>query len=240
MPTNLTKTNYIPATSMRIYFLIFFSTIFLTTTAQEPKPPTYWGIHFGYGTQQTAPFHLLDYDFEQGHVLGQLGLKNIVLKKLHITLLAEGGYYYAQHQLINKWFTTTEFFSDFPDDFQQSMLQKKSIHQLVFHAAIELSHLITPKTQLFGYAAIGPMWTSQQTERLAKGIAFSDNIGVGLKFKLYQNMWLSNLVVLRHESNADLQFPNSGHNTLGVRIGVVFNLIDPQTVVRQPLNLPKP
>lgn len=200
----------------------------------------YWGVHFGYGTQQTAPFHLLDYDFEQVYVLAQLELKSIRYKKFDIYFLAEGGYYLAQHQLINKWFTTTESFKDFPDDFQQQMLAEKSIHQVVFHAAMEVTHFLNPKTQLFGYAAIGPMWTSQQTERLAKGLAFSDNIGLGVKFKLSNRMWLSNLVVIRHESNANLKFPNSGHNTLGVRMGMVFNLTAPQKGVAHPSSLEKP
>ena len=84
------------------------------------------------------------------------------------------------------------------------------------------------------------MWTSQQTERLAKGIAFSDNIGLGVKFKLSNRMWLSNLVIIRHESNANLKFPNSGHNTLGVRMGAVFNLTAPQKGEAHPSSLQKP
>ena len=213
---------------MRIYLFIFFCLLLCKASAQEKKPPKYWGIHIGYGTQQTAPFHLPDYDFEQVHVLGQLGVKKLNFKHFDIHFLGELGYYYAQHQLINKWFTTTEYFKDFPENFQQDMLQKKSIHQVVFHAAFEISYFIHSKTQLIGYAAIGPMWTSRQTERLAKGIAFSDNIGLGIKFELNEKMWLSSLVTIRHESNADLQFSNSGHNTLGIRMGVVFNLVAQQ------------
>lgn len=213
--------------------------IFHAAITQEAKLPRHWGIHFGYGTQQTAPFNSLEYTFEQVHMLGQFELKSIGYKKFNLQFLAEGGYYCARHQLINKWFTTTEFFKDFPDDFQQNMLEKKYVHQVIFHAAVEITRFITPKTQLFGYAAIGPMWTSKQTERLAKGFAFSDNIGLGLKFKLIKNMWLSSLVFLRHESNANLQFPNSGHNTLGVRMGVVFNLTAPQKGEGHPSSLPK-
>ncbi len=219
---------------MQINLLFVLCFIFSNLTAQHIKKPKYWGIHFGYSTQQTEPFHSNDYDLEQGHVLGQLRLKNYTFKKAKIQFLAEGGYYYAQHQLINKWFTSTELFKDFPEDFHQEMLQKKPIHKLVFHAAVEIAQYLNPKTQVFGYAAIGPMWTSQQTERLAKGFAFSDNIGVGVKFKISRKIWLSNMVIIRHESNANLKFPNSGHNTLGVRLGIVFNLTAPQKGVAQP------
>lgn len=237
MPANLIKTNYIPTTFMQINLVFILCFIFFNLTAQDIKNSKRWGIHFGYSTQQTVPFHLSDYDLEQGHVLGQLRLKNYTLKKIELQLIAEAGYYYAQHQLMNNWFTSTEFFNHFPESFHQEMLQKKTIHQVAFHAAFELAYYLNPKTQVFGYAAIGPMWTSQLTERLAKGFAFSDNIGVGVKFKLSKKMWFSNMVIIRHESNANLKFPNSGHNTLGVRLGVVVNPTAQQKGVAQPSSL---
>ena len=240
MPTNLTKTNHIPAIYMRICFLLFLSLISKSLAAQDLENPKPWGLHFGYSTQQTIPFNLPDYHYTQVHILGQIPIKKYMYKKINLHFFVEGGYYHARHQLLNSWFTTTAQFNNFPDDFQQEMLQKKSIHQLVFHTAVEIAHFINSKTQLYAYAAIGPMWTSKQTERLAKGIAFSDNLGIGMKFKLTKNMWISHLMVIRHESNANLQFPNSGHNTLGVRVGLVFNLTAPQKVVTQPLSLGKP
>lgn len=209
-----------------LYFCLFLAIANLN--AQEHHNPVRWGIQFGYGTQQTQPFHSLNYDFEQGYVVGQILLKKIKIKKVKIDLIAEGSYYLSSHQLINKWFTTTKFFKDFSEDFQQQMLQKKTIHQVGGHLGAEIYHFINPKTQLYGYAALGPMWVSQETERLASGLAFSDNIGLGIKLKFAEKMWLNSTLVIRHESNANLKFPNSGHNTLGVRLGVVFNLTPPQ------------
>lgn len=205
----------------------------LNLNAQEHKNQKRWGIQFGYGTQQTKPFHLLDYDFEQAYVIGQLLLKKTAFKNINVDIIAEGGYYLSTHQLINKWFTTTEYFKDFPANFQYEMLQKKDIHQLAMHLGTEISVFLNPKMQLYAYAAIGPMWVSQQTERLAKGLAFSDNIGFGIKRKLSAKTWLNATVVVRHESNANLKFPNSGHNTLGIRLGAVFNLTSQQKAVKQ-------
>lgn len=227
---------------MRALFLLIFC-VFLTTAhlnAQENHSSTRWGIQFGYGTQQTQPFHSIDYDYEQGYIVGHILLKKFNIKKVKIDLIAEGGYYFSSHQLVNKWFTTTEFFKDFLEDFQQQMLQKKAIHQVVGHLGAEIYHFINPKTQLYGYAALGPMWVSQETERLASGLAFSDNVGLGVKLKLTKKMWLSSTLVIRHESNANLKFPNSGHNTLGVRLGVVFNLTHPQQGPAQLQVLQKP
>jgi hypothetical protein len=67
------------------------------------------------------------------------------------------------------------------------------------------------------------MWTSQLTERLAAGFAFSDNIGFGVKVKYKEHFWVSSTLVIRHESNANIKFPNSGHNSVGFRLGLVIN-----------------
>ncbi len=220
---------------MRTLLLLYFCLLLAIANlnAQEHHNPVRWGIQFGYGTQQTQPFHSLDYDFEQGYVVGHILLKKIKIKKVKVDLIAEGSYYLSSHQLINKWFTTTKFFKDFPEDFQQQMLQKKTIHQVGGHLGAEIYHFINPKTQLYGYAAFGPMWVSQETERLASGLAFSDNVGLGIKLKLAEKMWLNSALVIRHESNANMNFPNSGHNTMGVRLGVVFNLTPPQKRLAQ-------
>ncbi|MDG1821764.1 MAG: acyloxyacyl hydrolase [Flavobacteriaceae bacterium] len=218
---------------MRLISLSLLCVLFnlFTIQSQEKKTAKRWGVQFGLGTQQAKPFHSLDYDYQNAFILGQIQLKNFQLNKINLSILAEGGYYKGQHKLINKWFAGTDKFDGFPDDFQQQMLKEKDLHQLAIHLAAELSYYVKQRIMIYFYSAIGPLWTSKQTERLAAGFAFSDNIGIGYKLRLTRNTWLDNSMVLRHESNADLKFPNSGHNTLGVRLGLVFNLNPPQRVV---------
>ena len=213
-----------------LFFLSSFINLF-TIKAQENKSSTRWGIQFGYGTQQAEPFHSLDYNYENTYFMGQIQLKNYQLKKINLSVLAEGGYYKGQHKLINKWFAGTDDFDGFPDGFQQQMFKKKDIHQLAMHLTAEVSYRLKHNLMVYFYLSIGPLWTSKGTERLAAGFAFSDNIGLGYKLRLSKKMWLDNSVVLRHESNAGLKFPNSGHNTIGVRLGIVFNLDLPQKAV---------
>jgi hypothetical protein len=67
------------------------------------------------------------------------------------------------------------------------------------------------------------MLVSHETERLAAGLAFSDNLGLGVKFNYNKKLQLKLSVFIRHESNANLKFPNSGHNSAGIRIGTFFN-----------------
>tara|TARA_Y200000002_G_scaffold231362_1_gene191014 strand:- start:1627 stop:2259 length:633 start_codon:yes stop_codon:yes gene_type:complete len=205
---------------LRLLPIIF---TFQIVVGQKESSPSNWGIHVGYATQQAFPFKNKDYTLTQNNILVCLRLQQFQLGSFKVDVLSELGYYFSKHQLRNKWFTTTSNFDDFPENFQEKMLVKKNIYQLATHLGITLNWFLSSKIAVFGYGSVGPMWTSQETERLAAGFAFSDNIGLGMKLKYKKNFWISSVLILRHESNANLKFPNSGHNSVGLRLGVMFN-----------------
>ena len=210
---------------MHISYLLVLPIIltFQIVAGQEESSPSNWGIHVGYATQQAFPFKNKDYTLTQNNILVCLRLQQFQLGSFKVDVLSELGYYFSKHQLRNKWFTTTSNFNDFPENFQEKMLVEKNIHQLAAHLGVTLNWFLSSRIAVFGYGSVGPMWTSQETERLAAGFAFSDNIGLGVKVKYKQNFWISSALILRHESNANLKFPNSGHNSVGLRLGVMFN-----------------
>ena len=205
---------------LRLLPIIF---TFQIVVGQKESIPSNWGIHVGYATQQAFPFKNKDYTLTQNNILVCLRLQQFKLGNFKVDVLSELGYYFSKHQLRNKWFTTTSNFDDFPENFQEKMMVEKNIHQLATHLGITLNWFLSSKIAVFGYGSVGPMWTSQETERLAAGFAFSDNIGLGMKLKYKKNFWISSVLILRHESNANLKFPNSGHNSVGLRLGVMFN-----------------
>lgn len=205
---------------LRLLPIIF---TFQIVVGQKESIPSNWGIHVGYATQQAFPFKNKDYTLTQNNILVCLRLQQFQLGNFKVDVLSELGYYFSKHQLRNKWFTTTSNFDDFPENFQEKMMVEKNIHQLATHLGITLNWFLSSKIAVFGYGSVGPMWTSQETERLAAGFAFSDNIGLGMKLKYKKNFWISSVLILRHESNANLKFPNSGHNSVGLRLGVMFN-----------------
>ena len=205
---------------LRLLPIIF---TFQIVAGQKESIPPNWGIHVGYATQQAFPFKNKDYTLTQNNILVCLRLQQFQLGSFKVDVLSELGYYFSKHQLRNKWFTTTSNFDDFPENFQEKMLVKKNIHQLATHLGVTLNWFLSSKIAVFGYGSVGPMWNSQETERLAAGFAFSDNIGLGMKLKYKKNFWISSTLILRHESNANLKFPNSGHNSVGLRLGMMFN-----------------
>ena len=210
---------------MRISYLLVLLSLFTfqIVAGQEKSSPPDWGIHLGYATQQAFPFNSEDYKLTQQHILGHLRLQQYQLGGFKVDVLCELGYYFSKHQLRNKWFTTTSYFDDFQDNFQEKMLTEKNIHQLAVHLGVSFNWFISPKIAIFMYGSTGPMWTSQLTERLAAGFAFSDNLGLGMKVRYKEHFWLSTTLLIRHESNANIKFPNSGHNSVGFRLGLVFS-----------------
>ena len=68
---------------------------------------------------------------------------------------------------------------------------------------------------------VGPMYSSFQTIRLHKGLAFSDILGLGVFIKQARTRYQLG-VFLRHNSNASLKKPNAGHNSFGLSLGASF------------------
>ncbi len=220
---NLIKTFYIFSACPYLIFQLLFFISFQIVKGQEKPTLTDWGVQIGNSTQQIYLLKDKDYKLIQHHVIGHISLNQFQLEDFKLDILSELVYYFSKHQLLNKWFTTTTYFDDFPEDFQQKMLAKKTIHQLAAHLGITFNWHFNARVAVFVYGSIDTMWTSQQTERLTAGLVFSDNIGFGLKLKYNEHFWISSTLVLRHESNADLKFPNTGNNTFGVRLGLLFN-----------------
>ena len=102
------------------YFrVLLILSVFQIVAAQEASGSPDWGIHIGYATQQAFLFDKEDYKLTQHHILGHLRLQQFQLGSFKVDVLSELGYYLSKHQLLNKWFTTTSYFDDFPADFQE-------------------------------------------------------------------------------------------------------------------------
>ena len=67
----------------------------------------------------------------------------------------------------------------------------------------------------------GPMISDKETERLAKGFAFSNVIALGISFKV-QKFEFDIRPNFRHVSNAGLSSPNIGFNTKNIEFGLSF------------------
>ncbi|AOW21999.1 hypothetical protein LPB138_03805 [Urechidicola croceus] len=76
---------------------------------------------------------------------------------------------------------------------------------------------------IYAQGSIGPMITDTETERMAKGFAFSDVLSFGLSYKI-KTIILDLRYGVRHVSNAELQQPNSGYNSTNFEFGFLVEL----------------
>lgn len=70
----------------------------------------------------------------------------------------------------------------------------------------------------------GPHYISGSIKRQAAGFIFSDNLSIGLNIKLIEDIYLDVRAGYRHLSNANLNQPNIGIDSIILSSGFLFNL----------------
>jgi hypothetical protein len=99
----------------------------------------------------------------------------------------------------------------------------KSINEYVLNVGLIYRHHFNSKSSVYGLINAGPMYIDTETERLQKGFAFSDIFGVGYNYKL-NAISFDVKTMIRHVSNANLQMPNYGLNSVGFEFGAYYEL----------------
>lgn len=77
---------------------------------------------------------------------------------------------------------------------------------------------------VFIHGGVGPHYMNIDTRKQYRGFLFSDNFGVGISYLTIKNLAISLGFRLRHLSNANLNFPNSGINTYNYHFGISWIL----------------
>jgi hypothetical protein len=82
-------------------------------------------------------------------------------------------------------------------------------------------NLINDNLGIYIYLGTGPHYVSGTPRRQSPGFIFSDNLFMGVYFKLDDNLYLDIRPGFRHISNAGIKNPNGGVNT-GILSGGIF------------------
>jgi hypothetical protein len=186
--------------------------------AQEESRSLRLGLKYGIGTQQIFPYNSPDYTYK---VSGYKGLINIQLKKYRILsfeMQLEPGIYIARHQLLNEYFVQPRWGADYLEK-REVFTKEKTITEYAINVGILVRYDLKKRISFFILGSVGPMFSNTETERLAKGFAFSDVLALGVTYKVGKIMF-EMAPNLRHVSNANLQFPNCGHESLNIDFGI--------------------
>jgi len=203
------------------FLYIFFSVFIILPSvsfSQEDNSTIRAGLMYTIGTQQTIPFNSKDYTYDvRGYkavINRQLWRKGVFSYELQL----EPGIYRASHQLLNEYFVQPDYGPDYME-LRDIYSQEKTIMEYVINIGFQVRANLTESFSMFIIGSIGPMISDTETERLADGFAFSDIAAFGAAYRTGRMMFEVRPGV-RHVSNADLQFPNCGHNSTNIDFSV--------------------
>lgn len=192
--------------------------------SQEESGSKRWlrtGFVYGFASQNTLFKQDSDYSYESkifkfsNHFL--LSAKN----KHSWEILVEPSYYKSKHQLFNYW--SIKESGEAAAILRTKYMVLKDINEYVLNLGLIYRYNLTSKSNIYTYLNAGPMYIDTDTERLKKGFAFSDIFSLGYNYRMNHISFDAKMLV-RHVSNANLQVPNLGLNSIGFEFGVYYEL----------------
>ena len=206
----------------RLIVVLFFLFVVLKTTAQDELQGRFYqiGYNVGYASVNNFIFKDDDYYYE------------VYLQKIQILYRVKSGildYDFifqpevnrAQHKLFNPWF------AGHPNTYserRERLMRHKFINEYIFNCGLILRTAINSNLNIYGLASIGPGYFDEDSERMAKGIGFSDNLALGINFQFFRRFVLDSRLGFRHVSNAEIKQPNEGYDALEFNLGIGYRL----------------
>jgi hypothetical protein len=174
------------------------------------------GFLFSSAKQNNILFFDKDYDYKTNVYKFQLFYPIQKGESWVVNLVLQPQYQKAQHQLLNEQFIT-------PDEenfefLREKFTQKKDISLYAFEVALQLRKSIIKNISFEASLGLGAGYISLESERLAKGFTFIENVSLGLAHKINKSEFFLATTV-GHVSNFNIQKPNSGYNIHGFELG---------------------
>ena len=201
--------------------LILISFITYSIQSQEEKKSVKYGFNYGFGEQGIFPFSDNDYIYELKFYKGQINYTFKTNGKFSFELNFEPSLYITKHQLLNEYFVTPEENDDYVE-LRERFTKEKTMKEYVLGVGIIARYDLVKNLSVYALGSIGPMIIDTETERLAKGFAFSDVFSFGLSYKL-NSITIDTRYGVRHVSNLYFQNPNSGYNSANFEIGFLIH-----------------
>lgn len=126
-----------------------------------------------------------------------------------------------KHQLINLYFVQPD---DFPNDltgFRERFIQERTMSFFAFELGFQLKRSLSKNLHFEFTAGLGAGYIDSDTERLALGFTFVENLSFGLA-KTFKKSEIYLGFNLNHISNLDIQLPNSGYDMIGWELSYRF------------------
>lgn len=204
------------------YLLIFNLLISVFTYSQDSIPRFRWlrsGLVIGFASQNTFMKQEWDYTYES-KIIKFSNHFNLSRKRKHSwEILVEPSYYRSKHQMINYWFISHTVENG--NELRAKFMPLKTINEYVLNVGMVYRRYLNLHSSVYATLNSGPMYIDTETERLKKGFAFSDILSVGYNYKI-KKISFDAKCMIRHASNANIQMPNFGLNSVGFEVGSYY------------------
>ncbi|MEN8788396.1 MAG: acyloxyacyl hydrolase [Flavobacteriaceae bacterium] len=193
--------------SLLIFFNIITVQISTAQFAESPfKAKTMVGLMYGYGTQQELGM-VADYQYDV--IYYQLQYHRILHNwhKTSLELLIQ-----PQYNRTNFIYGDNEFHNSHGYEFGLNV------------GFLFRRYIAGESVSLYMLISTGPHYASSVPFRQSSGFMFSDNLFLGITFKLDDNIYLDLRPGIRHLSNAGFKRPNGGINNIVINGGLIVGL----------------
>ncbi|CAM1341727.1 acyloxyacyl hydrolase [Tenacibaculum amylolyticum] len=207
---------------LHVYLLYFFLFIYHISSSQESKNHRLLiGLNYGQASQNNFILNDPDYTYDNHFLKFQVNYLLSEKNRWKYELTIEPSIYFVKYQLLNEQFVRPET----PNylELRELYTQKRSFNEYTLNLGIIVRYALFKNFSSYVQGSVGPMISAADTERLKKGFAFSDILGLGFSWK-QKRIVFDLRFTLRHNSNLDFATPNSGHNSAGIESGILFNL----------------
>jgi hypothetical protein len=187
-----------------LIFIVGFQVLLITASAQTERQPVF---------------------SEKGGIIGYgYGVSHLNIPEGKYTPLFFMGHFGIDLLKAKKTAMPQRFTLFFEPQVNPVILQRPGAngHSMEFGANVGVQHMYPVSRNFYLYILIstGPHFITVHTGQQARGFIFSDNMGAGTYFYISKNLALNTGFRIRHMSNANLEMPNHGINTMNFFIGI--------------------
>lgn len=187
--------------------------------SNQDESPWWIGINYGSGTQQVFPFDSKNYNYNTQFYKLQFNVKVRSGRKWELRLDLEPSVYRNEHRSL-QYFEATSNKNSGDANIQTTL---NTFNEYSLNVGLQLKYLAFHNLCAYVLGSVGPSLSDIETERLNKGFAFSDIFALGFTHNSSFGMFDLRLS-MRHVSNAGLDYPNRGYNSMGFEIGYAVPL----------------
>lgn len=214
-----------PLGKTRILYFILFLTVPILYGQNAKKSwlyPKKVGVLFNSTNEKNFLFDDADYFYQSDIVKGQLFYDLFSWKTIRFEALVQPQYHYIRHQLLNPSFVDPAIpnYEAVRDAFTK--LKSISMYAVEFGLSIQIPVVKRLQTEIT--LGVGFAYIDTETERLARGFTFIENVSVGLSYATSPRFSIYFGGNVGHVSNFEFQQPNDGYNVVGYEVGIRYSL----------------